>query len=132
MRIDAIKTRLAMLNSGLKNQRDLAAKAGICANTVSNLMRGATAKIETIGLLALSERDREVLMESYVDRERRFDGHTERLAAKYNVSTNYIHRLQEKAITTYCACMVVVNHVGARCPLCGTALPSHEGGHGKP
>lgn len=52
MRIKKKQVAALMLKAGLTNQRELAAKAGLCANTVSNLMRGASAKIETIGKIA--------------------------------------------------------------------------------
>lgn len=52
MRINKAQLNLAMLKAGVKDQKDLAARANMHPNTISNMMRGATVKLETIGKLA--------------------------------------------------------------------------------
>lgn len=52
MHVSKTKTGLAMLRAGIGEQKVLAEKAGLHPNTVSNIMRGASAKAETVGKLA--------------------------------------------------------------------------------
>ena len=65
MRINKTKVQLAMMKSGINDQKTLAERSGLNPNTVSLLLRGAAIKPQTLAKLAyiLSVEPESILME---------------------------------------------------------------------
>lgn len=59
------------------------------------------AVIET-ALQMIPEREREVLREFFIDREKRYAGHRARLQAKYGLCLSDLYRLKNDALSDYC------------------------------
>lgn len=69
--------------------------------------------IET-ALQMLSEREREVLREFFIDREKRYAGHRARLMAKYGLCLSDMYRLKNEALANYCMSIMAIKAAGSR------------------
>lgn len=65
-------------------------------------------------LQMLSEREREVLREFFIDREKRYAGHRARLMAKYGLCVSDLYRLKNEALTNYCMSIMAIKAAGSR------------------
>lgn len=65
-------------------------------------------------LRMLSEREREVLREFFIDREKRYAGHRARLMAEYGLCLSDLYRLKNDALSNYCMCIMAIKAAGSR------------------
>lgn len=65
-------------------------------------------------LQMLSEREREVLREFFIDREKRYAGHRARLMAKYGLCVSDLYRLKNDALSNYCMSIMAMKAAGSR------------------
>lgn len=65
-------------------------------------------------LQMLSEREREVLREFFIDREKRYAGHRARLMAKYGLCVSDLYRLKNEALANYCMSIMAIKAAGSR------------------
>ena len=63
-------------------------------------------------LRMLSEREREVLREFFIDREKRYAGHRARLQAKYGLCLSDLYRLKNDALSNYCMSIMAIKAAG--------------------
>lgn len=75
--------------------------------------RQKAAVIET-ALQMLSEKEREVLREFFIDREKRYAGHRVRLQAKYGLCLSDLYRLKNDALSNYCMSIMAIKAAGSR------------------
>lgn len=62
----------------------------------------------------LSGREREVLREFFIDREKRYAGHRARLMAQYGLCLSDLYRLKNEALSNYCMCIMAIKAAGSR------------------
>ncbi len=62
----------------------------------------------------LSDREREVLREFFIEREKRYAGHRARLMAKYGLCLSDLYRLKNEALSNYCMCIMAIKAAGSR------------------
>ena len=63
-------------------------------------------------LRMLSEREREVLREFFIDREKRYAGHRARLQAKYGLCLSDLYRLKNDALSNNCMSIMAIKAAG--------------------
>lgn len=61
----------------------------------------------------LSDREKEVLREFFIDREQRYAGHRARLTAKYGLCLSDLYRLKNDALSNYCMCIMAIKAAGS-------------------
>ena len=64
-------------------------------------------------LQMLSEREREVWREFFIDREKRYAGHRARLMAKYGLCISDLYRLKNDALSNYCMSIMAMKAAGS-------------------
>ena len=72
------------------------------------------AAVVNAALQMLPEREREVLREFFIDREKRYAGHRARLMAKYGLCVSDLYRLKNEALTNYCMSIMAIKAAGSR------------------
>ena len=60
------------------------------------------------------QKEREVLREFFIDREKRYAGHRARLMAKYGLCASDLYRLKNEALTNYCMSIMAIKAAGSR------------------
>ena len=58
------------------------------------------------------QKEREVLREFFIDREKRYAGHRARLQAKYGLCLSDLYRLKNDALSNYCMSIMAIKAAG--------------------